>query len=131
VSQLLGRLLKSPIFVISGYAKLADHTSTVAMINSEWAPLPCMSMALSIVAELGGDPLLLFGLFTRPAAVVLGVWCVAAAVVAHSNWVDLKMKIHYLKNLAMARGFAHLTAFDAGAYNLDAVLSHRRVATQH
>ncbi|MEA2739444.1 MAG: putative oxidoreductase [Acetobacteraceae bacterium] len=74
---------------------------------------------------------MLFGLFTRPAAVVLGVWCVATAVVAHSNWVDLNMKIHFLKNLAMAAGFAYLAAFGAGAYSLDAVLSHRRVATQH
>jgi putative oxidoreductase len=81
--------------VISGYAKLSDPTSTFAMMNSEGAPLPCMSMALSIVAELGGGPLILFGLFTRPAPVVLGVWCVATAVVAHSNWVDLNMKIHF------------------------------------
>jgi putative oxidoreductase len=45
VSQLLGRLLISAIFVISGYAKLADPTSTVAMMNSEGAPLPCFDGA--------------------------------------------------------------------------------------
>jgi uncharacterized membrane protein YphA (DoxX/SURF4 family) len=59
--------------VISGYARLADPTSTFAAMSSEAAPLPYLSMALSIVAELGGSPLILFGLFTRPAAVVLGV----------------------------------------------------------
>jgi putative oxidoreductase len=117
--------------VISGYAKLADATSTFAMMNSEGAPLPYVSLVLSIVVELGSGPLIPFGLFTRPAAVALGVWCVATAVVAHSNWVDLNMKIHFLKNLAMARGFAYLAAFGAGAYSLDSVLSHRRVATRH
>jgi hypothetical protein len=86
-------------------------------------------MALAIVVELGGCLLILFGLFTRPAAVALGVWCVATAVVAHSNWVDLNMKIHFLKNLAMAGGFVYLAAFGAGAYSLDAVLSHRRVSS--
>jgi hypothetical protein len=40
---------------------------------------------------------MLFGLFKRLAAVVLGVWCVATAVVAHSNWVDLNMKIPFLE----------------------------------
>jgi uncharacterized membrane protein YphA (DoxX/SURF4 family) len=39
--------------------------------------------------ELLGRPLIRFDLFTRPAAVVLGVWCVATAVVAlSSRWTS-------------------------------------------
>jgi uncharacterized membrane protein YphA (DoxX/SURF4 family) len=67
VSQLLGRLLINPIFVISGYAKLAQ--------------LPYVSMCFLLSLSLGAARYTV-GLFTRPAAVVLGVWCVATAVVA-------------------------------------------------
>jgi putative oxidoreductase len=131
VSQLLGRLLMSAIFVISGYDKLTDPTATVAMMSNEGAPLPNISMMLAIVVELGRGLLILFGLFTRPAAVVLGIWCIATAAVARSNWVDFAMKIDFLKNFAMAGGFAYMAAFGAGAFSLDAVLFHRPLATEH
>jgi hypothetical protein len=64
-------------------------------------------------------------------AVVLGIWCIATAAVAHSNWVDFAMKIDFLKNFAMAGGFAYMAAFGAGAFSLDAVLFHRPLATEH
>jgi putative oxidoreductase len=130
-SQLFGRLLTSAIFVVSGYGKLADPTATVAMMSKEGAPLPDVSMILAIVVELGGGLLILFGLFTRPAAVVLGIWCIATAMVAHSNWADFDMKIHFLKNFAMAGGFAYMAAFGAGAFSLDAVLFHRPLGAGH
>jgi putative oxidoreductase len=81
--------------VISGCDKPADPTATVAMVSNEGAPLPNISMMLAIVVELGGNLLILFGLFTRPAVVVLGIWCIATAAVAHSNWMDFNMKIHF------------------------------------
>jgi hypothetical protein len=91
--------------LISGYAKLADHTSTVAMINSEGAPLPYVAMVLSIVVELGGGPLYRRSLHTpRRGGARRLVRRYSRG--CHSNWVDLKMKSHFLKNLATARGFA-------------------------
>jgi putative oxidoreductase len=40
--------------------------------------------------------------------------------VAHSNFADPNMMIHFLKNLAMAGGFLQLVAFGAGGWSLDA-----------
>ncbi|MEA2726496.1 MAG: putative oxidoreductase [Acetobacteraceae bacterium] len=131
VSQLLGRLLISAIFVISGYGKLADPGAAAAMMSSEGAPLPYVSMIVAIVIELGGGLLILLGLFTRPVAVALGIWCIATAVVAHANWADFNMQIHFLKNLAIAGGFAYVAAFGAGDFSLDAVLFHLRLAPRH
>jgi hypothetical protein len=108
VSQFLGRLLISSIFVIRGYAKLADHTSTVAMINSEGALLTYVSTVLSIVVELGGDPLYRRSLHTRRRG-----------------------SARHFEEPRDGEGLRLIGHICAGAYGLDAVLSHRRVAIQH
>ena len=72
--------------------------------------------------------MLLFGLFTRPVGVVLGLWCIATALIAHTDFANPDMKIHFLKNLAMAGGFAYVAAFGAGAISLDAMLGRQRLS---
>ena len=37
---------------------------------------------------MGGGLALLFGLFTRPVGLVLAIWCVATALIAHPNLAD-------------------------------------------
>ena len=127
--QAVGRVLLSAIFVIFGYSKLAAPAATAAMMAKEGAPMPQVAMVLAIIVELGGGLLILFGLFSRAAAAALGVWCIATAAVAHSNWADLDMQIHFWKNVAMAGGFTYVAAFGAGAYSLDSVLFRHRIST--
>jgi putative oxidoreductase len=127
--QLLGRLLLCAIFVMSGYAKLSAPAASIAMMAQEGAPMPAISVVVAIVLELGGGLLLLFGLFCRSVAAVLGVWCIATAVIAHRNFADINMLIHFWKNVAMAGGFAYVVAFGAGAFSLDAVMFRHRSAT--
>jgi putative oxidoreductase len=126
--QLLGRLLLCAIFVMSGYAKLSAPAATMAMMAREGVPMPEVSVVVVPVLELGGGLLLLFGLFCRWVAALLGVWCIATAVVAHSNFADINMLIHFWKNVAMAGGFAYVVAFGAGAFSLDAIMLRRRGA---
>jgi putative oxidoreductase len=124
--QLLGRLLLCVIFVMSGYNKLSAPAATMAMMAREGAPIPEVAVVVAIVLELGGGLLLLFGLFCRWVAALLGVWCIATAVVAHSNFADINMLIHFWKNVAMAGGFAYVVAFGAGVLSLDAMMLRRR-----
>jgi putative oxidoreductase len=65
---------------------------------------------------------LLLGVWTRLTALVLRIWCIVTAVTGHSNFADLDMQIHFMKNLAMAGGFAYMALFGAGAYSLDRFL---------
>jgi putative oxidoreductase len=122
---LLGRVLISVLFVWGGYAKLTAPTASLQMMVQEGAPLPIVALIAAIVIELGGGLLVLLGLFTRPAAVVLGLWCVASAIVAHFNWADIDMLIHFWKNVAMAGGFAYIAAIGAGAVSLDGLRARR------
>ena len=56
---------------------------------------------LAVVVELGGVLAILLGLFTRPVGLVLAVWCLATALIAHTNFADRNQEIHFLKNMAM------------------------------
>jgi putative oxidoreductase len=90
------------------------------MVEAAWV--------LAVVVELGGGLAILFGLFTRPVAVVLAVWCVATALIAHSNIADRAQEIQFFKNMGMTGGFLYIAAFGAGVWSLDAWRSRRRGA---
>jgi putative oxidoreductase len=54
------------------------------------------------------------------------VWCVATALIAHTNFADRNQEIHFLKNMGLTGGFLYIAAFGAGAWSLDAWLWRRR-----
>ncbi|MDQ2734874.1 MAG: DoxX family protein [Pseudomonadota bacterium] len=116
----------SVLFIWAGFGKLMAQGATAAMMTKMGLPLPEIAMIVAIVIELGGGLLVLFGLLTQPTAVVLGIWCIITALVAHTNFADRNMEIHFMKNVAMAGGFAYMAAFGAGAISLDALFRRRR-----
>jgi putative oxidoreductase len=77
-----------------------------------------------------GGILLIIGYQTRPTGIVMAVWCIATALIAHSDFGNQDQMIHFLKNVAMAGGFLQLVAFGAGAWAIDgrrqAIAPHHR-----
>ena len=124
---LLGRVLGSAIFISGGWAKLMAMAATVGYFTKIGLPLPQVAFAVAVAVELGGGLLLLLGLFTRPVAVVLAVFCVATALIAHTNFADRVQEINFMKNLAMAGGYLAFAVAGAGAFSLDAMLRRRTV----
>jgi putative oxidoreductase len=113
----------SVILLWSGFRKLTGFSGTVAYMASQNLPAPELAALVAIAVECIGGLLVLAGYRTRVAALILAVWCVATALVAHAHFNDLNQTIHFLKNLAMAGGFLQLLAFGAGAWSVDA--AHR------
>jgi len=99
--------------------------ATEAMMARYGLPVPMAAYVVTVIVELLGGLAILFGLATRPVAVLLGLWCIATALVAHSNLGDPNMKNHFMKNLAIAGGFAYVWSFGAGAYSIDSWRSRR------
>jgi putative oxidoreductase len=124
----LGRLLLSVIFVLSGFQKLAGFSGTVAFMGSEGLAFPLLAAIVAVLVECVGGILLIVGYHTRLTGIVLALWCIATALVAHRNFADPDQMVHFLKNVAMAGGFLQLAAFGAGAWSLDA---RRRTAALH
>jgi putative oxidoreductase len=127
-AALVGRILICLLFVVGGWGKLMGPAATQAMFAKQGLPIVEAAWILAVVVELGGGLALLFGLLTRPVGLVLAIWCVITALIAHTNFADRAQEVNFFKNMAMAGGLLYVAAFGARAWSLDAWRSRRRGA---
>ncbi|MGR6739153.1 DoxX family protein [Pseudomonas chlororaphis] len=118
--SLIGRVLLSAIFILSGFSKIAAPAAMVGYIQSVGLPFPQLALGIAIAVELGGGLLLIAGYRTRLVALGLTVFSVATALAFHNNLGDQNQFIHFFKNIAMAGGLLQVVAFGAGRFSLDA-----------
>ncbi len=116
---LLGRVLMSAIFIHAGYGKAVSPTATMAMMGHYGLPLPGAAYAVALIIELGGGILFLVGFRARVVGLVLALWCIATAFVAHYHPNESGQMIHFMKNLCSAGGFLQVVAFGAGRLSAD------------
>jgi len=114
---LVARLLLAAIFIWSGYNKLVHYDYMQGYMVS--VGVPGWSMPILILWELGGGLLLLLGAFTRPVAVMLAVFSVASALIAHRNFADVAQFINFMKNLGLTGGYLYVAYTGAGGLSLD------------
>lgn len=117
---LIGRVLLSVIFLLSGFGKLTAISGTAAYFGAMGLPVPTVTAVVVGLIELLGGVAVLIGFQTRIAAWVLAVFTIATALVAHTGWADQNQMIHFLKNVAITGGFLLLASSGAGAYSIDA-----------
>ena len=116
---LLGRVLMSAIFISAGYNKAISPSATMAMMGHYGLPLPGAAYAVTLIVELGFGIVFLIGFRARLTALVLAVWCIATAMVAHYHPGDTGQMIHFMKNVCMAGGFLQVAASGAGRFSVD------------
>ncbi|MEK7558395.1 MAG: DoxX family protein [Patescibacteria group bacterium] len=104
------RVFLSAIFVIVGFNKLINFSSTAQFIGSSGLPMPEVLTALAIIFELGGGVMLLLGWKKRIAIFMLIVFTVLATVLFHLKnlTIDQVQQIMFLKNLAIVGGLIAL-----------------------
>ncbi|MBS9719484.1 DoxX family protein [Tianweitania sp. BSSL-BM11] len=117
---LIGRILLSIIFILSGFSKLTALSGTAGYFGSMGIPAPMVVAVLVGLLELLGGLAVLIGFRTREAAFALAIFSVASAFVAHMDWSDMMQMINFQKNLAMAGGLLVLGAYGAGSISVDA-----------
>ena len=116
---LLGRLLMSPVFLRSGLLKLMAPAATMGSFGRLHLPVPGAAYAVALLVEIGAGALVLLGWRARPAALVLGAWCIATALVAHWHPRESAQMLQFTKNLCMAGGFLFLWAYGPGRFSMD------------
>ena len=72
----LGRLLISPIFILSGISKISNFAATAKMMAGKGLPLPEFLLVLTILIEVCGGVMLLLGIYARLTALVFFVWLI-------------------------------------------------------
>jgi putative oxidoreductase len=116
---LAGRVLMSAIFIHGGYGKAMAPSATMAGFAHLGLPLPGAAYALALTIELGVGVLFLVGFKARATALVLAIWCIATAMVAHYHPESRDQMIHFYKNVCMAGGFLTVVAYGAGRLSID------------
>jgi putative oxidoreductase len=116
---LTGRILMSAIFLWAGYGKAMAPAATMGYFGHAGLPLPGAAYAVSLIIEIGVAVLFLVGFKTRLTALILAVWCIATAMVAHYHPESREQMINFMKNVCMAGGFLQVVAFGAGRLSLD------------
>jgi len=114
---LLGRLLLAWLFLHEG-VELATHFATTLAGMAQLgvaAPLAVAVMALQLVAGAA----LVVGWLTWLAAFALALFCMATAVLFHTDFVIRNELLHFEKDLAIAGGLLALAACGPGAWSVD------------
>jgi len=125
VFPLVARLLMVALFLPAGLNKISGFEGTVGYIASVGLPLATAGAVLAIVIEIVGPLLLLVGLQTRWAALVLAGFTVLATVLFHNFWAmpaeqQFVQQLMFFKNLGVVGGLLALAGLGAGRWSLDA-----------
>lgn len=122
---LLARLLMAALFLPAGISKIGGFAGTAGYIGSVGLPLPEVGAAIAIAVEIIAPVLLIIGLYTRPAALVLAVFTLVATVLFHNYWAmpaeqQFMQSLMFFKNIGVVGGLLAIAAFGAGKFALDA-----------
>jgi putative oxidoreductase len=121
--MLVARAMLAYIFVIEGAEKIATYSDVVDYMQS--SGVDGRLLPLVIITELGAGVLVLFGLFTRWAAIALAGYCLLTALLFH---LGADQVIELRKNVAMAGGFLTLATFGPGAWSIDGLRGRANLA---
>jgi putative oxidoreductase len=126
VVLLLGRALIAAIFLNGGFHKLTGLEGFAGYLAGHGVPVGAYPIAvLAACVEFFGALCVLVGLGTRYAAVLMAVFTLVAALIAHRFWEisDPAMYVnqmnHFMKNLTIVGGFLLLYAAGPGRLSLD------------
>jgi putative oxidoreductase len=120
---LLGRVLMMLLFLISGWGKLTGFQGTVGYMGTVGAPMPMVAAAVAVVMEFGVGIALLIGFWTRPLALLMALFVLGTALIAHTFWnVEGAMQtanmVQFYKNLSIMGGLLLLAVTGPGKYAL-------------
>src|SRR3546814_19996972 len=89
-------------------------------------PVPSLMSLIAVAIELGVGLAIAIGFYTRPLALLLGIYTLIAAVIGHPYWhmsgeLQYESMINFYKNISIAGGLLLLVLTGPGAYSLDQV----------
>jgi putative oxidoreductase len=118
VVLLASRLLLAWIFVHEGVfltANFASASTSMAKIG-----VPTVALAATIGLQLIAAIAIAVGWHARLGAAALGLFCLATAILFHTNFANRNELLHFEKDLAIAGGMFVLMLRGAGGYSVEA-----------
>jgi putative oxidoreductase len=124
IIPLLGRILLSSVFILSGIGKIGGFSMEEGFVASKHLPLPAVALAISMVVELVGGFAILTGLYARFTAWIVFLYMIPLTFLFHNFWAmegaaRADNIIHFEKNVAIMGGLLILATFGAGGFSFD------------
>lgn len=106
---LLGRVLVSAIFILSGLGKLPHFHDVAGMMAAKGIPLASVALVITLFIEIGGGLLVLTGYKVKYAALIMALWLIPVTLVFHHFWAipaeqQQEQTVNFLKNVAIMGG---------------------------
>lgn len=124
IVALIGRILLSAIFILSGISKFSGFAGTAQYLDTKGMPLPSVALGIALAIELLGGLAILVGFHARVAAWIVFLYLIPTTLLFHNFWAlqgEARMDnhIHFMKNLAIMGGLLLLAAHGAGGCSHD------------
>ncbi|HEY0338601.1 MAG TPA: DoxX family protein [Burkholderiales bacterium] len=131
VVLLLGRIALGAIFVKSGLQKLMTLGVFAASLASRGVPQSSMWAVIGATVEFVGGILIVTGLKTRFAAMLMMAFVIVATGISHRYWEYAEaarraQEGQFFKNLSILGGFLLLYVTGSGRFGLDSLLRRRK-----
>jgi putative oxidoreductase len=129
---LIGRLALGVIFVKSGLQKLLALGAFAASLAGRGVPASSFWAVVGATVEFVGGILIVTGLKTRHASLLMILFVIVATGISHRYWefVDAAARraqeSQFFKNLSIIGGFLLLYVCGSGRFGLDALLGRRK-----
>jgi putative oxidoreductase len=114
---LAGRLLLAWIFLHEGAFLLANYSASSTAMTKMGAP--SFALAPVIALQLAAGLSIAVGCYTRCGALALGLFCLATAMLFHTNFAIRNELLHFEKDIAIAGGLFVLVVCGAGRWSVD------------
>ena len=130
LAPVIGRLLLSAIFILSGVMKFLSWEDTAGYMASQGIPNVDILLPIAATAEIVGGLSLSLGWWARAGALGLFLFLIPATFVFHDFWTfpaaeQQNQMHHFLKNLAIMGGLATVFAFGAEPMSFDRLFAGR------
>jgi putative oxidoreductase len=122
---LLGRLLLTMIFLLSGVMKFVDWGSTAGYMEAKGLPLVWLLLPIAALVEIAGGLMVLAGCYARLGALLLLLFLIPTTIIFHNFWAfagaeQQNEMQHFMKNLTIMGGLLLVMGLGAGPLSFDA-----------
>jgi putative oxidoreductase len=118
VVLLASRVLLAWIFVHEGVFLATNFAAASASMGK--AGVPMLALVATIGLQLIAGIAIAVGWHARLGAAALGLFCLATAILFHTNFANRNELLHFEKDLAIAGGMFVLMLRGAGGYSVEA-----------
>ena len=121
ILDLVGRVFISLVFLLSGINKIGNYEGSIGWMES--FGMPGIFLIPAIILEIGAPILIIIGFKVNIAAALLSVFCIATALIFHTDFSNQMQFVSFMKNIALAGGFLFLVINDTKGFSLERKLS--------